>query len=1369
MSRKWIAWTTWILAGMLAALVLLAGAAIVVLQSRWFYGRVRAGIVNTVETATGGRAEIGSLRFDWRTLRAEVSTFVLHGTEPADKPPLFRAESVAVGLKIVSLLKRSVDIAYLDVAAPQVYLIVGPDGRTNVPEPKAPRKPGKPAIETILDLAIGRFSLQRGVFEVASAGRTPFAASGRNLNARFLYDRAGPRYRGDVSIQPLDLDLGSYRPLPVGVAIALTIEANRIAIQSARLVSGRSRLGFSGAIENLAAPHGTLQYDASVSVREATPILRIPELRSGTVELRGTAAWAASDFSVAGNLHGYDLVYRDPSIHLDGFRADGSLTAGPKGVDVSGLRLAGSYVTAAGRAAVDGRIAAVEQRGRDLDLRGVALTVFGGSFQGDARVLDLRHYSVSGAIAAIEARPLVAMYSSEHLLWNALASGPVAVEGSFQHSAELRASATLAIVPAPDSAPVHGQIAATYQARDRTLDLGHSTVTLPASRVDFSGILGRQMRVHLDTRNLDDLLPAIGENAASLPAQLTGAATFDGTVTGAIDNPRISGHTRVTGIAYAGETFDSLEADADVSPAGVRLRNAAVAHGRLRAQFQIAVGLDDWKAGDASPLSASGTLRGGTVAELVTVLDLKNIPIAGAAEGTAQVTGTLGDPHVNTEFELTRGTLYDEPFDRFTGRLNYTTSLLELTAGRLTAGDGLAAVSGDYRHAPGHTDTGHLRLQVTTNARPLDEIRMLQKEYPGMKGTVQLAATGELDIAPAHGGGLDFRVTSLNADVTGHGLQYATQTLGDTHLTVSSQGAVMRAHLESNAAKSELRGDGEWRLEGDYPGTATITFSKLDLAELRAWLDPGAAKAASPFSGSAEGELRIDGPLVDRQALKAELRIPKFEFGPSPASGLPAGKLVLHNAGPLVATMANNVVTVESARLIGEATDFSVTGQVSLLQKSPLDLHASGGVDLALLHEFNRDFTSSGTVTGDATVRGPLNAPLVNGRMEFQKAAFLLEGFPNGISNANGAIVFTGDQTNGTRATIQSFTGETGGGRIELTGFAGYSGGQGIFRVHATAREVRIRYPEGVSTVANANLNFTGSEDRSMLDGTVTIVRVGFNPESDFSSLLATSAEPVETPAARSGLVGGMNFDIQINTAPDIQFQSSLTQDVQMEANLRLRGTISNPAVLGRISITQGQLIFFGTKYTINQGTVQFFNPVRIDPILDIDLETKANGIDVTLNVSGPFNKPILTPRSDPPLQFNEIVALLATGRSPTSDPTRLQQESTAPQSWQQMGASALLGQALASPVAGRLQRFFGVSQLRIDPTLPGVESNPQARLTLQQQVTSDITFTYITDVTSSNPQVVRVEWAFAKEWSAVALREENGLFGLDFYYKKRF
>src|SRR5579862_1430538 len=154
------------------------------------------------------------------------------------------------------------------------------------------------------------------------------------------------------------------------------------------------------------------------------------------------------------------------------------------------------------------------------------------------------------------------------------------------------------------------------------------------------------------------------------------------------------------------------------------------------------------------------------------------------------------------------------------------------------------------------------------------------------------------------------------------------------------------------------------------------------------------------------------------------------------------------------------------------------------------------------------------------------------------------------------------------------------------------------------------------------------------------------------------------------------------------------------------------------------------------------------------------------------MNKLNLTPRSDPPMPFSDIVSLLATGRSPTGDYSTLMTSPASPQSLQSLGASALLGQAIASPVTGRLQRFFGVTRLKIDPTLTsltGVENNPQARLTVEQQVTPEVTFTYITDVTSTNPLVIQVEWAFSRHWSAVALRDENGLVGLNFVYKRRF
>jgi translocation and assembly module TamB len=1366
-------WALWILGMGAFALLVFSLTLVLVVRSPWFYDRVRRAIIETVETATGGRMEIGSFSFDWHSLRAEVRSVTLHGTEPAGKPPLLRAEKVAVGLKVVSLFRRKVDIAYLEVTAPRVYLIIAADGRTNVPEPKVPKKAGKPAVQTILDLAIGRFSLDRGEFEVASRGKSPFSANGRNLNTRFEYDRAGPSYHGDLSVQPIAMQLGSYHPLPVGIATSLVIENNRIAVKSARLTSGASNIVLSGVLENLTALHGEFKFDASVSVEQATPILRIPELHHGTVQLRGNASWrGGSDFFVASTLHGTGLAYRDPSVRLEGFRADGAVTANAAGLDANGLRLNGSYVTDRGTAPVDGIISLVTLRGKDLTLRGISLSAYGGHFHGDGKVLNLIRYSVSGAIDNIEGRPVIAMYAAGHPPWNVLASGPVAVEGAFGDSSLLRANATLNLAPASDSPPVHGQIEVAYVAHDRTIDLGKSSIILPSSQIDVSGGLFREMRVHLETRDLDDLLPALDEKASNLPAKLTGTAIFDGTVRGNLDNPQIAGHTHVTGVVFEGENFDSVEGDAELSPSGLRMRNATIAQGTMRSQAQIAIGMHEWKIDENSTLTGSGTLRNGTVSDLVQLLELKNIPVTGAAAGTAQISGTWGDPHVSTDFQVTRGALYDEPFDRLIGHMNYNSGFIEVTGGQIAAGNGLASVSAAYRHTIGQFDTGHLQFRVSSNARSLEQIKTIQKEYAGLKGTVTIAADGEADVTPAHAGS-DFptiRFTALHADILGRGLQLSDQVLGETHLTASSQGNVLHAHLESTAASSQLRGDGEWKLEGDFPGSATINFAKMDLVKLRAWLQPAAAGSPAPFAGSAEGQLRIDGPLMQPSALKARLTIPTFEVGPAPDSDMPAAsKFILHNAGPIVASMENKGITIDSARFTGASTDFSLTGRIALQQKSPLDLRAAGKVDLALVHDLNPDFTASGSVTMDATIRGPLDSPQVNGRTEFQKAAFNIEGVPNGISNANGVLMFTGDKTSGTRATIQSFTGETGGGKIELTGFASYNSGQTLFRLHARASQVRIRYPEGVSTVVDAGLNLTGTPDRSNLDGTITIVRTGFNPQSDFSSLLGKSAQPVETPAAHTGLLGGMNFDIQVNTAPDVQFQSALTQDVQMEANLRLRGTFSNPAVLGRISMTQGRVIFFGTKYTINQGTVQFFNPVRIDPILDVDLETKVNGIDVTLTIHGPLTKLNLTPRSDPPLQFNEIVALLATGRSPTSDPTRLAQESTSPQSWQQMGASALLGQALTSPVSGRLQRFFGVSQLRIDPSLPGVENNPQARVTLQQQVTNDITFTYIADVTSSNPEVIRVEWSFAKQWSVVALREDNGLFGIDFFFKKRF
>ncbi len=1364
-----------IVAASLAALVLLlAISAILVLRSDWFRGKVRDRIVAEVEKATGGRAEIGAFRFDWKRLRAEVDGFVLHGSEPPGAPPLARADAIAVGIKIVSVAKRSVDLEYLDVRHPQLYLILYPDGHTNLPAPKV-RRAGKGTVETILDLAIGRLSLEDGSFEIAGQGKTPFDAEGHNLRAQFAYDLAGPRYSGQFSVAPARFHWGGFEPVPLDVSLALAVEKNRVRIDFGRVSTGPSQVEFSGAIESLTDFSGAFQYKVRASLGEVTRTLHWRTVLEGPVTLAGKASFhGTSEYLVNGALHAAGVLFGpDPHFMLRDLHADAGFNIDPRRIAVSGLRIAGlamASLTGTNRPLVpfpvSGRMETVVLRHQTVEAGGIHLDTLDGTFEGKTQIADFQHVHVEGDVAGFDVRKMMRVYDGQSVPWDGAASGPMQLSVTFGNTSTLKVGGHMAISPAGAGAAVSGSIQAAYDAASETLDLGTSTLSLPSTRLDFSGVLGRRLRVHADSRNLDDVLPAF--DIQSLPVKLqSGEAVFNGWVTGALEDPRITGHGNASNVVWQGRTYEALTGDIDLASAGLTVHNGSLQQGALHASGAGSLGMRDWKVEDASAVSFAGSIRNAPAAELMAIAEIRDFPAEGTVSAEGKISGTIGDPHIEATVTAVKGALEGEPFDRFTGKLVYGGTTVELANAQLAAGGKNVAVEARYQHQSGNLGKGELHFQVDSNAMPLAQIQMVSKGYPGIGGTAELHFTGALDIAPTKPGLPGVHLTSLNGTLAGKGLRINDQSVRDATLTATTKGSELAAHFDSELAGSVIAGDGKWSLTDDYPGSMQLSFKRLDLERLRLWLRGRQPPGGMLIAGSAEGTLTIAGPALKPDLWKAQLRIPSFEAGPGADLAATSNVLTLHNAAPIVIGMERNVVKVESARFVGRATDLSLTGTVNLDHKDALDLRVSGTFDLASLRDVTEDIYGTGLIETGVTIRGPLAQPQIAGRMDIKDATLSLADLPVVVSKTNGVILF-----DGTRATIQNLSGESGGGTVTLSGFAGYGGDILVFRLQATAHELRVRYPEDFSTVANASLSLTGSSDSSTLSGHITVLRTGFNPHSDFSSILAKSAEPVRTPSAQTGLLANMHFDVEIDSAPDITFQSSLAQGLQAEASLRLRGTGTNPSLLGRINISGGRVVFFGTPFTVNQGSIAFYNAVKIEPVLDMDLDTKARGIDVILNISGPINKLALTPRSDPPMPFSDIVALLATGVSPTSDYATLMSGPGAPQSMQQMGAQALLGEAIASPITGRLQRFFGVTRLKIDPTLTGttgVENNPQARLTVEQQVTPEITFTYITDVTSTNPLVIQVEWAFSRNWSAVLLREENGLVGLNFVLKRRF
>jgi len=90
------------------------------------------------------------------------------------------------------------------------------------------------------------------------------------------------------------------------------------------------------------------------------------------------------------------------------------------------------------------------------------------------------------------------------------------------------------------------------------------------------------------------------------------------------------------------------------------------------------------------------------------------------------------------------------------------------------------------------------------------------------------------------------------------------------------------------------------------------------------------------------------------------------------------------------------------------------------------------------------------------------------------------------------------------------------------------------------------------------------------------------------------------------------------------------------------------------------------------------------------------------------------------------------------------------------------------------VERLFGITRFRVDPGLTTLGSstssqNAAARVTVEQQIARNLTITYVSNVGSTQEQVIQVEYNVDRNVSIVGLRDYNGTFGIDIKIKKRF
>jgi len=328
---------------------------------------------------------------------------------------------------------------------------------------------------------------------------------------------------------------------------------------------------------------------------------------------------------------------------------------------------------------------------------------------------------------------------------------------------------------------------------------------------------------------------------------------------------------------------------------------------------------------------------------------------------------------------------------------------------------------------------------------------------------------------------------------------------------------------------------------------------------------------------------------------------------------------------------------------------------------------------------------------------------------------------------------------------------------LSLGGYLAYQ--HGIYAdLSVTGKSIRIRYPQGVSSLADADLHLQGTQNNLLLSGGILVTRFSVSTDLDIAAL-AAQANTVAAVAPPNAPSNHVRLDVRIQSSPQLNFQNAYAK-LAGDVDLQLRGTVASPSLLGRVSITEGNAVIAGTRYELQRGDITFTNPVRIQPTIDLNATARVEDYDITLALHGIPEKLSVTYRSDPPLPEADVIALLALGR------TQSEQGLYTAQQQQSAGAvnpstDVLLGGALNATVSSRVQKLFGAGSVKVDPSYLGALGNSTTRITVEEQLGKDVTLTYATNVDTSAQQLIQAEVAVNRHISIVVARDESGVFSM--------
>lgn len=614
----------------------------------------------------------------------------------------------------------------------------------------------------------------------------------------------------------------------------------------------------------------------------------------------------------------------------------------------------------------------------------------------------------------------------------------------------------------------------------------------------------------------------------------------------------------------------------------------------------------------------------------------------------------------------------------------------------------------------------------------LRHVAALQRAYP-VDGNVdfRLKATGSVD-APQVDADLIIRDPKLN-----------DQPWDDEfRITANIRGRQLKLAADLNFhLTADYRIDG-----GDFDIVAD--FQRSDLSPyLALW-------AGADWAGMISGSLRAKGNHHQPNQIHADISLSETQLSyqnqpiisaPKLAARLERGQLELPSTRM---TLLNNGFV-----------NLSANGKLA----ADLRISSEGRLPLSALAPFVKDLHDTrGEIIFQAGTQGPTDDMRWQSELDFNNAGFEIPGLGQQVENLAGHLEITPGML-----IVEDLSGRMDGGRFTLDGQMPLKnwqpiGGQLVLKTHA----LPLQWPDTLDVVVTGDLTFRGTKEAPALSGKLVLLEGSYYKDVKMNLLSAVTQtkRAVAIPSSYTvpGQLGRTTLNVAVTHRYPLLVDNNLA-NLQVAPDLKISGTLARPILSGRAQVNEGEVIFRRKSFEVKRGVVDFINPYKIEPNLDIVAEADIRQWRVSLSLSGTPDQLVFKLTSDPPESENDILSLILLGRTGSE---LAKGEGGSNQTTRQMLASLV-----ATAWGEDVKKHSGIDILEVETgTGQDEESADRVQLTVGKKLSQRLTVKY--EVESGQEELVQraiSEYQFLEHLLASGFQDSKGGYGGELVFRIEF